>query len=452
MSTKTCFSSRDVESLYAELVNYAHTNGYTFSNGCQLNPAKKNATISLATILDWMVYILIEDYLRPEELAKEDAVKMFTEVFKKENSRVKLYKEWRQLSWWALRIIDEYFVRPVLTPEVHDDRFPEVESWEEWMARHGFEVKKKGAQPRPAPVPRPEPEPEPKSVPLGNNAPPGVESEKSLAGMIWRILNFGRTKVLMAYDDGKVISACITGPAGVGKTYTIKWLTRHLDGEVFVITAGSSKTDYLGYKDANGNYHPSPLVSAIWYAQEHPDQLVVILIDELDMCPPDTSGVLFPLFASRELETIQTGKLKCPKNVVLFAAMNTMGDGPSDDFVGRTPVDKAMLDRFAFIYNAEFEEDTARRICKDWALVDLILDWNQSCKEAILTKSILSYRHMDSFTMALEAGFSLEFAVGKIVNGQTRGNLETIYEGMKDHYSKYSKILRKAIDAIPESR
>lgn len=452
MSTPTYFKAKDVESLHAELVNYALTNGYTFSNGCQLNPANKNAAQSLATILDWMTYALVSDWEYGEEIAKLKARDIFAEVFKKENSKVKLYKEWRQLSWWALRIIDEYYDFPYLTPDVHDDRIPDVESWEEWMARHGFEVKKKkGAQPRPVPAPEPEPEPVPAPRPEGSETPEEFADSKTLLGFIWRIIKYAMSKVVMEEDDGEVISALLMGPAGVGKTYSIKHVAKKFGAKVFVITAGQRVTDYLGYTDAQGMYHPSPMIEAIRYAQDHSDQLVVILFDELDMTPADVSGVLFSLFASREIETLHVTE-KCPKNVALFAAMNTMGDGANDDFAGRTPVDKAMLDRFAFPYCAMFEEATARRLCKDDRLVNLILDWNQACMSTHLTKAVLSYRTMNAFRMAVNAGFDLEYAVGKIVMGQTRDTLDTIWDAMRDHRTKYPLILKDCIAAIPMDR
>ena len=453
MSTKTYFEAKDVKSLHAELVNFAQANGFAFSRGCQLNPAKENAAQSLANVLNWMTFVLVSDWEHGEESAKLRARDIFIEVFKKENSKVKLYKEWRQLSWWALRIIDEYYDFPYLTPEVHDDRIPDVESWEEWMARYGFEVKKKGAQPKPVPVPKPEPEPEPVPAPRpeGSEAPEEFADSKTLLGFIWRVIKYAMSKVAMEEDDKEVISALLMGPAGVGKTYSIKHVAKKFGAAVYVITAGQRVTDYLGYTDAQGKYHPSPMIKAIRYAQANPDQLVVILFDELDMTPADVSGVLFSLFASREIETLHVTE-KCPKNVALFAAMNTMGDGANDDFAGRTPVDKAMLDRFALPYCAMFEEATARRLCKDDRLVNLILDWNQACVSTHLTKAVLSYRTMNAFRMAVNAGFDLEYAVGKIVMGQTRDALDTIWGAMRDHRSKYPLILKDCIEAVPMDR
>lgn len=459
MSTPTYFKTKDVEPLYVELVNYARTNGYTFSNGCQLNPANKNAAQSLATILDWMTFALVSDHGYSEEIAKQKAREMFVEVFKT-SVRLRLYKEWRQISWWALRVIDdslgqELTIEKAPENETEEEKAARKETWEEWMARHGFEVKKKkGAQPKPAPVPVPAPMPTPVPAPRpdDNGTPVEFSDQKTLLGFLWMTLKYGLSKVAMEEDDRDVVSILLMGPAGIGKTFSVKKVAKMLGAKVFVITAGQRVTDYLGYTDAKGVYHASPMIEAIWYAQQHPDQLVVIMLDELDMCPADTSGVLFPLFASRELETLHTGKIDCPKNITLVAAMNTMGDGANDDFAGRTPVDKAMLDRFAFPYCAMFEEATARRLCNDDRLVNLILDWNQACISTHLTKAVLSYRTLNAFRMALNAGFDLEYAVGKIVMGQTRDTLDTIWNAMRDHRSKYPLILKDCIEAVPMDR
>ena len=531
MTTKAYYTKEVVKGFIARIMNEAVKQGITFSQGCQIHPSRLDASAeSMTKLMNWICYARVVDHKDGVPDAKAYAAKAVEHLIKNPTRKFKLNAEWRQFSWWALRVIDCMESLPLTSKD----------EWEQWVRDHGLTGQRAapeykadgddkdtpdGEDDLPEDTPRDgrdgdpddddeesdedgeprdgegedgeddgdddegeepedgEPEgggedagkgdedgdgeeqeedgpdedeevpPMPPMPPGDEDLPKGAEDENTLAGFIWRVLNHGMTKVRAGTDDGKVVSALLMGPAGVGKTYSVKRLTKKLGGEVFVVTAGQKVSDYLGTKDAHGNYYPSPMVSAIWYAQAHPDQLVVILFDELDMTPADVTGCLFSLFASRELETMITGKIDCPKNVVLFAAMNTFGDGANDDFAGRTPVDKAMLNRFKFPYVVGFEEAIARELCKDDNFVDLLLDWNQACIEAGLTKAVGSYRDLDGFTEALEAGFSLNYALGKIVMGQTRDALDTIWGEMKGNKTrKYWQILKKCIEAVPEVR
>lgn len=536
MTTKAYYTKEVVKGFIARIMNEAVKLGITFSQGCQIHPSRLDASAeSMTKLMNWICYARVVDHKDSVPDAKAYAAKAVEYLIKNPTRKFKLNAEWRQFSWWALRVIDCMESLPLTSKD----------EWEQWVRDHGLTGQRaapeyetdrdapdgKGDLPEGTPKdgrdgepddddgesdeegePRDgdgeddedgdpedgdpedgdpedgdpedgEPEgggedagngdedgdgeeqdedgpdedeevpPMPPMPPEGEDLPEGAEDENTLAGFVWRVLNHGMTKVRAGTDDGKVVSALLMGPAGVGKTYSVKRLAKKLGAEVFVITAGQKVSDYLGTKDAHGNYYPSPMISAIWYAQAHPEQMVVILFDELDMTPADVTGCLFSLFASRELETMITGKVDCPKNLVLFAAMNTFGDGANDDFAGRTPVDKAMLNRFKFPYVVGFEEAIARRLCKDDNFVDLLLDWNQACIEAGLTKAVGSYRDLESFTEALEAGFSLNYALGRIVMGQTRDALDTIWGEMKGNKTrKYWQILKKCIEAVPEVR
>lgn len=543
MTTKAYYTKEVVRDFIARVMKEAGMLGVTFSQGCQIHPDRLEASAeSMTKLMNWICYSRVEDRGDSVQEAKSYAAHAVEDLIKHPTRKFKLNAEWRQFSWWALRVIactesealtskdeweqwvkDHNLTGQRTAPEYNADRDRDApdgerdegdESEGEQPERGGQPDDKEGdgdgdgesegeqpeegedGEPGEGKNPEGEPDGEPEEGdggdagdgkgedepeeqdedgPKDDDTPPmppippvpptppeedeekeeeeELKDEKSLTGFVWRILRYGMTKVRMDYDDGEVVSALLMGLAGIGKTSAVKRQAKKLGAKVFVITAGQRPSDYLGFRDATGNYHASPMIEAIWYAQQHPDQMVVILFDELDMTPADTSGVLYSLFASRDLETLLTGKVDCPKNLVLFAAMNTFGDGANDDFAGRTPVDKAMLDRFAFPFVAEFEEKVARRICKDSDFVDLVLDWNQACMESGMTKAVLSYRAINGFRMALDAGFPLNYALGKIVMGQTRDALDTIWDCMKGNRNrKYWKLLKECIQAVPETR
>lgn len=519
MTAKAYYTKEVVRDFIARVMKEAGMLGVTFSQGCQIHPDRPEASAeSMTKLMNWICYSRVVDHKDSVQEAKSYAAHAVEDLIKHPSRKFKLNAEWRQFSWWALRVIDHADSTALTTKD----------EWEQWVRDHNLTGQRtapeydadrdkdapdgerdEGRQPEKGDQPdeegdgdggdesegeseedgdaesEPEGEPEegdggdagdgkgedepkeqdedgpegddippmPPMPPEDDDTPEDVEDEKSLAGFVWRILCHGMRKVRMDYDDGEVLSAILMGPAGVGKTYTVEHLTKKIGGEVFTLTAGQKGSDFLGIRDVQLNYLPSPMVNAIKYAEKHPDQLVVILFDELDMSPADITGSLFSIFASRKLETMVTGKVPCPKNLVLFAAMNTFGDGANDDFAGRTPVDKAMLDRFTFPYVAEFEEKTARKLCKDSNFVDLIMDWNQACMESGMTKAVQSYRTLNAFRIALDAGFSRNYALGRIVMGQTRDTLDTIWDCMKaDKKRAYWKILKECIEAVPETR
>lgn len=521
MTTKAYYTKEVVRDFIARVMKEAGMLGVTFSQGCQIHPDRLEASAeSMTKLMNWICYSRVVDHKDSVQEAKSYAARAVEDIIKHPTRKFKLNAEWRQFSWWALRVIDctdstalttkdewEQWVKDHnltgqrTAPEYNADRdkdAPDGERDEDKQPEGGDQPDdeegdgdgddepedeqpegEEGAEDEPEGEPEKgdggdagdgkgedDPKEQDKDGPDGDDIPPmppmppedddnpeEFSDQKTLLGFLWMTLKYGSSKVVMEEDDGEVVSILLMGPAGIGKTFSVKKVAKVLGAEVFVITAGQRVTDYLGYTDAEGVYHPSPMIKAIWEAQANPDKQVIILFDELDMTPADVSGVLFSLFASRELETLHTGKITCPKNLTLVAAMNTFGDGANDDFAGRTPVDKAMLDRFAFPYVAEFEEATARRLCKDSNLVDLILDWNQACMESGMTKAVLSYRSMNSFKMALNAGFSHNYALGKIVMGQTRDTLDTIWDCMKENKSrKYWTILKECIQAVPETR
>jgi hypothetical protein len=459
MSTKTYFGSEFVREFVAHLWNNDKTH-QKYSDGAQLNPKRPETAYSaMESLLNWMTYIIADMYGRSTAHATEIAKEVVEYVFNNPG-KVNLHKEWRQHSWWAHRIIDEYLGKPTLMKEDVWDFWTTVKSIDKKLPAPIIEKEETGTPQEFYPgalsgQAPPQPRPLPQKATLrpqqtNKQYPPGCEDENTLLGFLYRTLDHGMSKVKMQEDDGKVISILLSGPAGVGKTWSVQHIGEtYFNAKVFVITAGQRVTDYLGYSDATGVYHASSLILALEYAQAHPDQLVIIMLDELDMTPPDVSGVLFSVLASRRLETLHTGFKMFPKNCTFVAAMNTIGNGADEDFVGRTPVDKAMLDRFVFPFNAYFEEATARKLCKDDALVDLALDWNQACHESNLTKMVLSYRHLNAAQMALDAGFSYKYALGKIVMAQSRNDLDTIFSNLKSPKTKYAKIIEECIQAVP---
>lgn len=135
----------------------------------------------------------------------------------------------------------------------------------------------------------------------------------------------------------------LVGPAGTGKTSAAAAAARALDMPFEAISVGpqTSKADLLGFVDAGGRYHDTPLVRA--YRDGG-----LFLIDEMDAGHP---GVLTTLNAALAGDWLSTpaGMIQRHAGFRCVASANTWGTGASRDYIGRNPLDAATLDRFGAV-------------------------------------------------------------------------------------------------------
>jgi len=148
----------------------------------------------------------------------------------------------------------------------------------------------------------------------------------------------------------------MVGPAGTGKTHAAALVADALDLKFYAISVGSqtSKSDLIGYLDANHNY----VRTQFREAYEHGG---VFLLDEADA---GNSNVLILLNSA-----LSNGRMAFPDGMIqahadfrMVATANTFGYGASRQYVGRNQLDAATLDRFVVItwdIDAKVEEAMA---------------------------------------------------------------------------------------------
>lgn len=153
------------------------------------------------------------------------------------------------------------------------------------------------------------------------------------------------------------IPVMLVGPAGSGKTTAGRQVAQALDLS-FVTESCSpqmSKWDLMGFMGAAGTYVPGVIREAF-------ENGGVVLLDEIDASNPAVL-VAINLIAScavGETVTFPDGN-SVPRHAdfVLITGGNTYGDGASDEYVGRSQLDAATLDRFATI-TWNYDEDVER--------------------------------------------------------------------------------------------
>lgn len=148
------------------------------------------------------------------------------------------------------------------------------------------------------------------------------------------------------------INIMLVGPAGSGKSTICHQIADNLNLQFYFISVGqqTTKSDLLGYMDANGKYVITPLRQAY-------ENGGIFLLDEMDAGNANVITVLNAMLAN-EIAYFPDGQIKRHQDFICFSASNTYGRGADRLFVGRNQLDAASLDRFVVIdfdYDDELE-------------------------------------------------------------------------------------------------
>lgn len=216
----------------------------------------------------------------------------------------------------------------------------------------------------------------------------------------------------------------LVGPAGSGKSTLAAQVAKAL-GRRFTfnsMSAGVSESHLLGrvLPDASGNwsYQPSPFVSTFQGGGIH-------LFDEIDAADPNLLVILNAALANGVLSVpfAQAEPMERHAEFVCIAAANTFGRGGDRQYVGRSALDAATLDRFSvstiFVdYDRGLERRLAESACADHA--STLLAWAWSVRDAIdrnKLRRILSTRTIVNAAKLLAIGRSMESVQASYFSG-----------------------------------
>jgi MoxR-like ATPase/cytochrome c553 len=171
----------------------------------------------------------------------------------------------------------------------------------------------------------------------------------------------------------------LIGPAGSGKTTVCMNVAKALDlpFEFTPVNPMTTKTDLLGYMDANGRY----VETALYRAYKNGG---VFLLDEVDAANPAVLTTLNSLLENG-VGSFPCGKVERHKDFIAIAAGNTFGRGADRIYIGRNQLDGATLDRFVnlvFDYDEKLERDIALSRGDDEAAVNAWVDKVQALRHA----------------------------------------------------------------------
>lgn len=152
----------------------------------------------------------------------------------------------------------------------------------------------------------------------------------------------------------------LSGPSGSGKTHMAHQVAEALDRPFYSTGAVTSDFRLIGFTDATGSTVRTPFREAF----EHGG---VFLWDEVDASNPNAL-VAFNQALANGSYAFPDGMVKRHPDFIAIAAANTFGHGPTAEYVGRTRIDGATLDRFATLY-IDYDEALETQLCGNerWA-------------------------------------------------------------------------------------
>lgn len=170
------------------------------------------------------------------------------------------------------------------------------------------------------------------------------------------------------------IHQMLVGPAGSGKTTCCEKVAEILNLKFFPMSVGpqTTKSDLLGFIDAAGNYHTTPLREAF-------ETGGLLLLDEMDAANASVLTVINALLANGYC-SFPDGVKRRNENFRCVCACNTYGRGCDREYVGRNQLDAATLDRFAVV-DFDYDENLERAISGNDAWVDKIQSYRRRAFE-----------------------------------------------------------------------
>lgn len=151
------------------------------------------------------------------------------------------------------------------------------------------------------------------------------------------------TEEVLAYLSAR-IPLLLVGPAGSGKTHIAINCAKLLGLPFYSISVNeqTSKSDFLGYKDAKGDLVETNFRQAY-------EKGGVFIIDEIDAGNPNILTVVNSAL-SNDTCPFPDGMVTRHEDFVAVCTANTFGEGESLQYIGRNILDAATKDRFASLY------------------------------------------------------------------------------------------------------
>ena len=199
---------------------------------------------------------------------------------------------------------------------------------------------------------------------------------------------------------GQNVPVMLVGAAGGGKSTAGEQVAHALGLEFYIQGAASGTHEYIGYKDGAGNYHSTPFRQAFEFGG-------LFCAEELDSGSPDVPLILNAGLANGHMAFPDSTKpVSRHKDFRIIANANTYGNGADRVYVGRTQLDGATIDRFAFL-TWDYDTTLERKLAGNDSWVDRVQALRRAV-EAEKARIIVSPRASINGAKMIAAGWSFE--------------------------------------------
>jgi len=222
------------------------------------------------------------------------------------------------------------------------------------------------------------------------------------------------------------VNVLLTGGAGLSKTTAITQAAEALGLEFNSISFSnqSTKTDLLGYMDANGIYRMSAFVDAFKNGK-------VFLADEMDACSSNVLVLLNSAISNGFLETPEGETITAHENFRFAGTANTNLRGAGAGFTARNKLDAATIDRFV-VLEWELDEELEAALTGNDAWLKIVRKCRKVASENFEDVTITPRSSYDGAKL-LKAGLDVDRVIEMtIIKAMGEDERDTLLRGITE--------------------
>ena len=228
------------------------------------------------------------------------------------------------------------------------------------------------------------------------------------------------------------IPTLLVGPAGTGKNHLCKQVADFLGLDFYFANAVTQEHKLTGFIDANGVYHETQFYKAFKNGG-------LFMFDELDASDREVLVTFNAALANGYMD-FPVGRIDAHEDFRVIAAANTFGTGASMEYVGRTQLDAATLNRFLYQTVIDYSPRIEDALTEDRDLLEFIRTFRAACEEYGINH-IASYRQIQGCDALVKVLGYAKTVKGCVVQNLENDDLNMIVNKFKDKADAWSTAL-----------
>jgi len=213
---------------------------------------------------------------------------------------------------------------------------------------------------------------------------------------------------LLAVASLQGINTLLTGGAGLSKSTAVEQLAEAFELEMGSISFSNqtTKTDLLGFVDANGIYRKSGFVDAFENGK-------IFLADEMDACSANVLVLLNSAISNGFIETPDAKVIHVHESFRFVGTANTNLRGSKDGFTARNKLDSATIDRFVVI-EWKLDKDLEEKLTNNEGWLKIVRKCRKVANEQLEGIAITPRSSYDGAKL-LKAGMDVDKVIKMVI-------------------------------------